>query len=489
MAYRPTKKVTAAIAGISAAALVLTACGSSSTTSSSSTSAATSAAEGSAAASGAASGSAAAGGGAGVGGGTLDADSGWCEKAKAEYGDMTGKTVSIYAGITAPEDVLYQNAYKPFTECTGAKVTYEGSKEFEAQVIVRVQSGNPPDIGIFPQPGLIKQIVESTGKMTPVSDFVKANAATYFSPDWINYGTVNDIYFATPNGAGFKDFIWYSPTTFKAKGYTVPTTWEELMALTEKIAATGEKPWCVGISSGEATGWPLTDWLEDYVLRQSGPEVYDQWIDHEVKFSDPPVAEALARMGELVKNAQFVNGGFGDVNTIASTTFQDAGQPVLPASAKCTFYRMSSFYETNYPVGTTFGVDGDINAFYFPAFNDKFGTPVLGAGEFYGAFSDRPEVQAFQYYTTTPEFANVRAQQGFFLSANKGLQASSVSSPILQNALAILQKPDTVFRFDASDLMPAAVGSDAEWKQLTAWITGQDDATTLANIDKAWPVS
>ena len=123
MAYRPTKKVTAAIAGISAVALVLTACGgSSTTTSSSSTSAATSAAEGSAAASGAASGSAAAGGGAGVGGGTLDADSGWCEKAKAEYGDMTGKTVSIYAGITAPEDVLYQNAYKPFTECTGAKV-------------------------------------------------------------------------------------------------------------------------------------------------------------------------------------------------------------------------------------------------------------------------------------------------------------------------------------------------------------------------------
>ena len=113
---------------------------------------------------------------------------------------------------------------------------------------------------------------------------------------------------------------------------------------------------------------------------------------------------------------------------------------------------------------------------------------MLGAGEFYATFQDRPEVQAFQYYTTTPEFANTRAALGFWLSPNKGLQSSSVPSPILQEALAILQKPDTVFRFDASDLMPAEVGSDAEWKQLTKWITGQDEATTLANIDAAWPV-
>lgn len=485
MTYRPAKKFTATIAGISAIALVLTACSSSSTSSTSSTSA------GSSAAATEASGGAAATTSAGAAidaGGALPATSDWCEKAKAEYGDLTGKTVGVYTGIIAPEDVLYQKSYEPFTECTGAKVVYEGSKEFEAQVIVRVQSGNPPDIGIFPQPGLIKQIVETTGKMTPVSPFVEANVDEYFSEDWKAYGTVNDLYFATPNGAGFKSLVWYSPETFKAKGYTVPTTWEELIALSDQIAATGAKPWCLGISSGDATGWPLTDWLEEYVLREAGPDVYDQWINHEVKFSDPPVAAALARMGELIKDPKYVNGGFGDVATIASTTFQDAGQPVLPARNECTFYRMSSFYETNYPAGTTFGKDAQINAFYFPAFNDKFGTPVLGAGEFYAAFSDRPEVQAFQYYTTTPEFANTRAQLGFFLSANKGLQASSVTSPILQEALAILQKPDTVFRFDASDLMPAAVGSDAEWKQMTAWITGQDDATTLANIDAAWPV-
>ena len=335
MTYRPAKKFTATIAGISAIALVLTACSSSSTSSTSSSEAATSAAATSApAASGTATASSAPGGE-----DTLAATSDWCEKAKAEYGDLTGKSVSVYSTIVTPEDAIYQKSWEPFTECTGAKVVYEGSKEFEAQIIVRVQSGNPPDVGLFPQPGLISTVVNQFGAVKPVSDFVKANVQTYFTQDWIDYGTVNDIYFATPNGAGFKSLVWYSPKVFAEKGYTVPTTWEELMALSDQIAAAGGKPWCAGISSGEATGWPLTDWLEEYVLRQSGPDVYDQWLNHEVKFSDPPVAEALAKVGELLKNPKYVNGGFGDVSTIASTTFQDAGQPVLPARGECTFYR------------------------------------------------------------------------------------------------------------------------------------------------------
>ena len=234
------------------------------------------------------------------------------------------------------------------------------------------------------------------------------------------------------------------------------------MALSDQIAATGAKPWCVGISSGDATGWPLTDWLEDYVLRMAGPDVYDQWVDHTVKFSDPPIAEALAKMGELLKNAEVRQWRVRRrQDHCLDRPFKDAGLPVLPARGECTFYRMSSFYESVYPAGTTFGPDGDIDAFYFPAFNDKFGTPVLGAGEFFAAFSDRPEVQAFQYFTTTPEYANAVAQQGFLSGQSAGLQASSVTSPILKEALATLQQPDAVIRFDASDLMPGAVGSDA----------------------------
>ncbi|MBM9477549.1 carbohydrate ABC transporter substrate-binding protein [Nakamurella flavida] len=473
MNSRPARKITTAIVGVSAAALLLSACGGSTTTPTASS--AGSAAGGSSAPASSVAGAT----------GPQPAESGWCDAVKAQYPNLSG-SVGVYSTIVSPEDTPYIEAYKDFTTCTGVTVNYEGSKEFEAQVGVRVASGNPPDLGIFPQPGLLSQIVNNTGAVKPLPDFVKTNAQKYFPSDWLNYGTVNGISFGIPNNADFKSLVWYSPKTFADKGYTVPTTWDELTALTDQIAATGEKPWCIGIASGEATGWQITDWLEEYVLRYAGPEVYDQWVSHDVKFADAPIADALAKVGALLKDPKYVNGGFGDVATIASTQFNDVSTPLL--NGQCTFAREAANFDSNFK-GKTIGPDGDINAFYFPPANDQFGTTVLGGGTFYAAFADRPEVQAFEYYLTTPEYANARAKAGSWISSNLGLQASSVESAVQQEALKTLQSTDTTFRFDASDLMPAPVGSDAEWKQFTAWITGQDDATTLANIDAAWPTS
>jgi len=472
--HRPTKKLTAAIAGISAAALVLTACGSSSTsTTTSSTSEASSSAE------------AAASGSEAAPAGPAAATSDWCDQAK-KLGDITGKSVTVYSTIVAPEDAPYREAFKAFTDCTGATATYDGSKEFEAQIGVRVNSGNPPDVAWFPQPGLLSQLVNSTGAVKPMTPEFEEWVKTYYSQDWLQYGVVNDIPFGIPGNADFKSLVWYSPKVFAEKGYKIPTTWDELWALTDQISATGQKPWCIGIKSGEATGWQITDWLEEYVLRLYGPDVYDQWVTHDVKFSGPEVSDSLAQVGEVLKDPARVNGGFGDVQTIASTEFNDVKTPLL--SGDCIFSRQAANFDSNFK-DKVIGPDGDINAFYFPAANDKFGTPILGGGTIAAAFADRPEVQAFMYFLASPEYANARAKLGSYISPNLGLQAENVPSSVQQTAIKGFQDPDATFRFDASDLMPAPVGSDAEWKQFTAWITGQDDATTLANIDAAWPAS
>ncbi len=486
MTYRPAKKFTAAIVGVSAIALVLTACGSSSSSSSSGTS--SEAPTSAAASSGGAESSAAtdASGSASAGAGDAASDD-WCAQIKANWPGTEGTSVNLYTTIVGDEAALYEKSLKPFTECTGAAVTWEGSKEMEAQIGVRVSSGNPPDLAIFPQPGLLTQVVESSGSVLKVPDVTAANVDKWYANGVKGYGTVNDIYFGVPNSTNFKSLIWYSPTYFKKNGYKVPETYDELIALSDKIAATGIKPWCAGIASGEATGWTLTDWLEDYVLRTAGPDVYDQWVSNQVKFSDPPIANALAEMAKVIKNPAYVNGGIGDVKSIASTTFQDGGLPIL--KNKCAFHRQATFYEANWPKGTKVGPEGDVNAFYFPGIDDQFGKPVLVGGETLAAFKDAPAVWALQYYFTTPFYSNERAKLGSWLSANKGLSESSIDSEVLKVAQAALNDPATVIRFDASDLMPAPVGSDAEWKQFTAWITGQDDATTLANIDKAWPTS
>jgi alpha-glucoside transport system substrate-binding protein len=407
-----------------------------------------------------------------------------------EFGDLTGTTVTLYTSIVAPEDQSHKDSYELFTECTGAKVQYEGSKEFEAQLVVRVRSGNPPDVAYVPQPGLLRTLVTDTGKVLEAPDSVAANVDEFFGEDWKNYGTVDGTFYAAPLGANVKSFVWYSPSMFQENGWEVPTTWDDMIALSDTIAASGIKPWCAGIGSGEATGWPATDWLEDVLLRDAGADVYDQWVNHEIPFNDPQVVDALDRVGGILKNDKYVNGGYGDVKSIATTTFQDGGLPIL--DGKCALHRQAGFYAANWPEGTNVAEDGDVFAFYLPTTSDEFGKPVLGGGEFVAAFDDRPEVQAFQTYLSSDTWANEKAKAtpgGGWVSANTGLDINNLVSPIDQLSAETFQDPEAVFRFDGSDQMPGAVGAGSFWKEMTAWITGKSSKDALDSIEGSWPAS
>lgn len=407
-----------------------------------------------------------------------------------QYGDLSGKTVTVYTSIVTPEDTPQIDSYKPFEDCTGATIKYEGSKEFEAQLPVRVEGGNAPDIAYIPQPGLLKTMVE-TGKVVAAPSETEANVDKYFGEDWKAYGTVDGTFYAAPLGANVKSFVWYSPGAFADAGYEVPQTWDDLMSLTEQIANDNPdtKPWCAGIGSGDATGWPLTDWMEDVILRQDGPDFYDQWVNHEVPFNDQKVADALDTIGGILKNDKYVNGGLGDVKSIATTTFQDGGLPILDGS--CWMHRQASFYAANWPEGTNVAEDGDVWAFYLPGVDTET-KPVLGGGEFVTAFADRPEVQAFQTFLSSAEWANLKAKNtpnGGWVSANKGLEISNLVSPMDQLSAGILQDKKAVFRFDGSDQMPGAVGAGTFWKGMTDWITGKSTTDTLDYIENSWPKS
>ncbi len=409
-----------------------------------------------------------------------------------EFGDLQGTTVSVYTSIVAPEDQPHIDSWVPFEECTGVDVTYEGSKEFEAQLLVRVQSGNPPDIAYLPQPGLLGTLVSQTGSVVPAPDSVATLTDEYFDEGWKGYGSVDGTFYAAPLGANSKSFVWYSPSAFAEAGYEVPQTWDEMIALSDQILADNpdgaSKPWCAGIGSGDATGWTATDWMEDVMLREVGADVYDQWVNHEIPFNDPQVLTVLEKVGTILKNEDYVNGGLGGVQSIASTEFTDGGLPILDGA--CWMHRQASFYQANWPEGTTVAEDGDVFAFYFPA-NDADGDkPILGGGEFVAAFADRPEVQAFQTYLASPEWANEKAKVSGpgWLSANTGLDVALLQSPIDQLAAEQFQDDAAIFRFDGSDLMPGEVGAGSFWTEMTEWIASdKDDQAVLDAIEASWP--
>ncbi len=408
------------------------------------------------------------------------------------YGDLSGKTVTVYASIVAPEEQTHVDSFKPFEECTGATIDYEGSREFEAQLPVKIEAGSPPDIAYIPQPGLLSTLVDRfPDAVKPVGDAAEANVEKYYNEAWKGYGTVGDEYYAVPVGANAKSFVWYSPTMMNDGGYEIPTTLDELMELTDKIVADNPdvKPWCAGIESGAGTGWTATDWLEDMMLRTVTPEEYDKWVNHEMPFNDPKVVEALDMAGAILKNEKYVNGGYGGVQTIATTPFGDAGLPIL--EGQCFLHRQASFYQANWPEGTTVAEDGDVFAFYLPG-KDAETKPLLGGGEFATAFSDREEVQAFQAYLTSPEWSNAKAKASTagWLSANKELDPANLKSPIDQLAFELLTDDATVFRFDGSDLMPGAVGAGSFWTGMTDWIAlDKSSKEVLDTIEASWPTS
>lgn len=407
-----------------------------------------------------------------------------------DTGSLEGQTVQIAGGITGGEADALQATFDQFTKDTGIKVVYTGDKSFEGNIVTKVTGGSAPDIAIVPQPGLLKTLVD-TGEVKPAPDAVSANVDANWSPDWKKYGTFDGVFYSAPMLANIKGYVWYSPAAFKEWGVEVPTTWQETLDLTKTIQEkTGSAPWCAGFASGDASGWPGTDWIEDLVLRQSGADVYDKWVAGDVKFTDPEIKDAFDAVGQILQNPAYVNAGFGDIKSINSTAFGDVAAKV--ADGTCPLTHQASFLSANFLEAKTasgetptVGPDADVYGFVLPGIEAGSASIEVG-GEFVTAFSDSAATQKVLEFMSTPEWADLRVSQGGSISANLNADPTKASSPLLVDAMKLLQDPNTTVRFDASDLMPSTVGAGSFWKGMVNWIDGRDTDTVLSDIQAGY---
>jgi len=416
---------------------------------------------------------------------------GCAEAAPGGGGDSDGKsTVRISGGITGSEADDLNKSFDQFTKDTGIKVEYTGDKSFEGNIVTKVTGGDAPDIAIVPQPGLLKTLVE-TGKVEEAPESVAKAVDENWSSDWKNYGTFDDTFYAAPMLANLKGYIWYSPEKFKEWGVEVPKTWDEMITLTDTIREkTGDAPWCAGFASDAASGWPGTDWIEDLVLRQAGPDTYDKWISGDVKFTDPEIKDAFDAVGSILLNPDYVNAGFGGVKSINSTAFGDVAAKV--ADGTCALTHQASFLSANFldvknadGETPTVDPDGDVYAFLMPGVKEGE-LSVEGGGEFVAGFNTDPSTVKVLEFMASPEFADARVKLGGVLSANRNADPSLASSEFLQDAMKIMQDENTTFRFDASDLMPSTVGSGSFWKGMVDWIDGKSTDEVLSNIQAGY---
>lgn len=390
--------------------------------------------------------------------------------------------VTISGPETGSEADGFTEAMEAFTEESDIKVTYSGSRDFETQIRVAAEGGDLPDIAVLPQPGLARDLAD---KIVPVPDDILDEHKGDFNEYLFELVTVDDKVLGIPNKGDVKSLVWYSPKTFKDKGYEIPETWDELMALQNKMKTDGIAPWCIGIESGDATGWTLTDWMEDIMLRLHGPDVFDQWVAHEIPFDDPKVVEAA----KIVEEIWFTEGNvLNGRQSIASTGFQQAGLPVM--DGKCGMHRQANFYAAQFKEkGASFGEDGDVNVFYLPTMSDDFGKVMLSGGTYVVAFNDDESTMEAMKFLASPAYADARnkAGKGGFISPNKEHDTSLYADELDQTLAKLLVESDPV-RFDGSDNMPSEVGAGSFWKEGTNWVLGSTKLEDfLSAVESTFP--
>ncbi|MEB3212871.1 MAG: ABC transporter substrate-binding protein [Leptolyngbyaceae bacterium] len=395
--------------------------------------------------------------------------------------DPDQPTVTVLGVIVGEQQEKFEQAIAPFEEATGIDVVYEGTDAFATLLPVRVDSGNAPDIAMFPRPGLMADFA-TEGQLIPLNAFLSAEAlAESYPEDWINLGTIDDQIYGVWYRASVKSLVWYSPPAFDAAGYTIPETWDEMRVLSDQIVADGGVPWCLGMESGDATGWVGTDWIEDIMLRTQGGEVYDQWVTHEIPFDAPEVAEAFEEFGAIALNPDYVLGGTVGV---ISTPFGDSPNGLFADPPDCYLHRQANFIASFFPEDVVLGEDVDV--FPLPPIDDAYGLPVLVAGDVFSMFNDTPEARQFLEYLTTSEPHEIWASLGGFISPHKAVAVDVYPDPVSQKQAEILANADSV-RFDGSDMMPGAVGTGAFWTSVVNYVGGSDLETVLADIEASWP--
>ncbi|WP_116082305.1 ABC transporter substrate-binding protein [Tropicimonas sp. IMCC34011] len=409
-------------------------------------------------------------------------------QAFADSHEADGTAITVFGPWLAGEAEAFENLLAYFNEATGANATYSGSDSLEQQIVIDAEAGSAPNITVFPQPGLAESMAER-GFLSPLPEgteqWVLDNYAA--GQSWVDLGTYanaegeDDLYGFFFN-VNVKSLVWYVPENFEDFGYEVPETMEELKALMDQMVEDGETPFCVGLGSGGATGWPATDWVEDLMLRLHAPEVYDQWTTNEIPFDDPQVIEAIEEYGFFTGNDDYVA---GDATATAATDFRDSPKGLFDVPAQCMMHRQASFIPAYFPEGTVVGQDADF--FYFPAYEERdLGRPVLGAGTLFAITDANEGTDAFMQFLQTPIAHEIMMAQDGFLTPYTEANPELYSSDALRGQGEILTNA-TTFRFDGSDLMPGGVGAGSFWTGMVDYSSGTASAADVASdIQDSW---
>lgn len=368
-------------------------------------------------------------------------------------------------------------------------VKFQKVDSIDKLIKTKIQAGDVPDIAMVPQPGVVKSIVD-LGAAYPMEDTLDMNTLNQsMVPGTLDAGTFDGHLYGLLVSMNVKSLLFYPKKAFDAAGYQVPDSIPALNALTDQIRNDGGTPWCLTMESGDATGWVATDWFEDLVMRYGGVQTYNDWVAGKVKFNSPVVKQAAAEFEKLA----FTNGNvLGGRKGIVATSYTDAAKPMFDAAGpKCWLLHMGSYVVSSdfLPASVFANADSELGVAAFPPATAGGDNPVLGGGDLAVLMHDTANAKAALKLLSETDIGNEAAPNSSFISPHLDFDKTLYPSETTRR-IADVAYNASAFLFDGSDAMPAAVGAGSFWKEMTAWINGDESLDTAqTNIDKSWPTS
>lgn len=406
-------------------------------------------------------------------------------------GDSTasgpGKSsVEVMYGFGNEQETAFQKDINTFAQANGFTVKFTKAASWDTEIRARVAGGTAPDVGLFPQPGVMCDLAKQN-KVLPYDDATVATDKQTLVPGFVESGTCSGKVYGLPSAVSVKSLLWTDAASFKEVGGTAPQTLDDMMTLTDKIRGEGKVPWCIAAESGQATGWPITDWIEDLVLRIAGPENYDKWVTGELKNNTPEIKPAW----EYFQKIAFTEGNvLGGTKAIVSTNFQTGGNSLFQKPPGCYLFKQATFIAAKggFPDSVVADLDNTVGVSAFPP-KTVGDNPVEVGGDLAAAFNNDANTLKLRNFIASKENGVEAAKAGYF-SPHKTADVSLLPNKTLQKIAKDVLYSASTARFDGSDLMPAKVGAGTFWTEPVKWLNGQQDLdTTLNNIDASWPKS
>ncbi|ANP50381.1 alpha-glucoside transport system substrate-binding protein [Streptomyces griseochromogenes] len=365
-------------------------------------------------------------------------------------------TVTLLANWTGPDARHFRDrVIAPFEHAHHIHVDYQGSSA-ESQVLsADMEAGTPPDVVVLTGPGELADYV-GRGQLFPVEDLIPEKA---FSTSWATPLRGHVYWF--PLKADIKSIVWYP------KGTTGP-----------QLTQAGKRPeqWCLGMGSGATSGWPGTDWIEDILLQQSGPRVYQRWARGLLPWQSKEVERAWRTWKDLVGA-----GGSRDLVARAlKTDYQDASQLVAQRPRQCMLEHQASFVRTYGPWKDAHGVYQPSSRL-IPGARSRNTWEV--SGDLVALLHDTPQARQL-----ISHLASTDAQQAWNASES-GFSVDSAARPAAGSAdwhrslAGALLNREAVRCFDASDAMPPAVRDAFAQATIDFLADPRDLGGLLKNLD------